>query len=339
VVGNKKETFLQECTVKVSDNGALNVFCRDVISGSIKVILGGSKKDVKTAVEAVTSSGGSVPFDLPSFSPLIDADLDECASPTDNDCDAQATCANTPDGHLCTCKEGFVGTGVTCTEAPLKAASTTNTPTNTPTTDSTDDTKSEAASTPDSTGTIVGVSVGVTIVVLIIVAVVVVIFVLRGNKKKNAVTPRVAAPDVIKSVAAPEKFKPSFMAEEPKSKPVEQAEPESEPETEPLIVPITTDVQPFEPVAPTSQSQYVSTRGDENFTLGQRVIAHGYQAGVIMYIGELQSMPSMRGVTYIGVKLDRPEGSGDGTVNGIRYFDCDPFCSVFVTPHAVKAEN
>jgi hypothetical protein len=77
VVGEEKESFLQECTVKVSDNGALNVFCRDVIAGSIKVILGGSKEDVKIAVEAVTSSGGSVPFDLPSFPPLSDAKLDE----------------------------------------------------------------------------------------------------------------------------------------------------------------------------------------------------------------------------------------------------------------------
>jgi len=57
-----------------------------------------------------------------------------------------------------------------------------------------------------------------------------------------------------------------------------------------------------------------------------------------MYIGELKNMPSMKGMTYMGIKLDRPEGSGDGTVNGVHYFDCDPFCSVFITPHAVKPE-
>ena len=48
-------------------------------------------------------------------------------------------------------------------------------------------------------------------------------------------------------------------------------------------------------------------------------------------------MPSMKGVTYIGIKLDKAEGSSDGTVNGVRYFDCDPFCSVFVTPDSVKS--
>jgi len=288
---------------------------------------------VKTAVEAVTSSGGSVPFDLPSFPPLSDADLDECASPTDNDCDAQATCKNTPEGHLCTCKEGFVGSGVICTEGA-------------------DNTKSEGATTTDSSGTIIGVAVGISIVVVIIVVVVVVLFILRGkNKQKRAVTPHTAIPDQFKSVAAPEKFKPSFMAEEPKSKPVEQAEPE--PETEPLIVPVVVAVPAPEPapepeptpapasapLRPQSLPQHVGTRPEETLTLGQRVVAHGYQAGVIMYIGELQNMPSMKGMIYVGIKLDRAEGSGDGSVNGVQYFDCDAFCSVFVTPHAVKPEK
>lgn len=87
--------------------------------------------------------------------------------------------------------------------------------------------------------------------------------------------------------------------------------------------------------APESRSEHVGKDGD-TLKLGQRVVAHGYQSGVVMYIGELESMPSMKGMTYIGIKLDKPEGSGDGKVNGVRYFECDPFCSVFVTPHAVK---
>jgi len=87
---------------------------------------------------------------------------------------------------------------------------------------------------------------------------------------------------------------------------------------------------------PKSRTEHVGEGNDASLKLGQRVNAHGYQSGVIMYIGELNSMPSMKGVTYIGIKLDKAEGSGDGSVNGVRYFECDPFCSVFVTPHAVQ---
>merc|ERR1712139_6009 len=93
---------------------------------------------------------------------------------------------------------------------------------------------------------------------------------------------------------------------------------------------------PTEEAPPKSRTEHVGEGNDASLTLGQRVSAHGYQSGVIMYIGELNSMPSMKGVTYIGIKLDKPEGSGDGTVNGVRYFECKPFCSVFVTPHAVQ---
>merc|ERR1712227_840315 len=93
---------------------------------------------------------------------------------------------------------------------------------------------------------------------------------------------------------------------------------------------------PTKEAHPKSRTEHVGEGNDASLKLGQRVIAHDYQTGVIMYIGELHSMPSMKGVTYIGIKLDKPEGSGDGTVNGVRYFECDPFCSVFVTPHAVQ---
>ena len=58
-----------------------------------------------------------------------------------------------------------------------------------------------------------------------------------------------------------------------------------------------------------------------------------------MYIGELEGMPTMLGIIYIGIKLDKPEGSGDGTVKGIRYFDCEPLHSAFLNTHAVVPDT
>jgi len=42
------------------------------------------------------------------------SDVDECQKGTDN-CHDSANCVNIGGGFTCTCKEGFIGTGVTCT--------------------------------------------------------------------------------------------------------------------------------------------------------------------------------------------------------------------------------
>jgi cysteine-rich repeat protein len=47
--------------------------------------------------------------------PTTCADIDECATHTDN-CDPNATCANTIGSFKCTCNNGYSGTGVACTD-------------------------------------------------------------------------------------------------------------------------------------------------------------------------------------------------------------------------------
>jgi tubulin-specific chaperone B len=54
--------------------------------------------------------------------------------------------------------------------------------------------------------------------------------------------------------------------------------------------------------------------------------------GTVMYNGELDGK---KGV-FIGVKFDEPLGVNDGSVNGKRYFDCEPKYGSFVVPSAVE---
>ena len=42
------------------------------------------------------------------------ADVDECASPERNSCDANAMCINTDGSYVCRCLKGFTGDGKSC---------------------------------------------------------------------------------------------------------------------------------------------------------------------------------------------------------------------------------
>ena len=62
--------------------------------------------------------------------------VDECALGT-NDCDVNATCADTEDGYTCACNVGFVGDGFTCVPETTTTTTTTQAPTSTTTTTTT----------------------------------------------------------------------------------------------------------------------------------------------------------------------------------------------------------
>lgn len=47
------------------------------------------------------------------------ADIDECTLELDN-CDARATCTNTPGGFTCACPDGWTGDGTSCAPAPCR---------------------------------------------------------------------------------------------------------------------------------------------------------------------------------------------------------------------------
>jgi len=298
---------------------------------------------------------------------LCTEDIDECKANTFT-CPDHSTCQNMNGTYTCACKDGYEGNAKKCTKIDFceskpclnngvcrdqvngfkcicaypfsgetcDTKDTTTTAVNVNVDKQDDDQQEESAASKEGKqqGTTYAVAGGVGIfVVIVIIGAVVGIILLR--RKKSTVAPQTPH---IQNTEVPDKIKPSFVKEDAieltQVTPITQADAEVVVTADAEVV---TEAKVIEaPEAPKSRTEHVGEGNDASLTLGQRVSAHGYQSGVIMYIGELNSMPSMKGVTYIGIKLDKPEGSGNGTVNGVRYFECDPFCSVFVTPHAVK---
>eukprot|EP00042_Codosiga_hollandica_P017558 m.48726 g.48726 ORF g.48726 m.48726 type:complete len:236 (+) comp47783_c0_seq2:100-807(+) len=54
--------------------------------------------------------------------------------------------------------------------------------------------------------------------------------------------------------------------------------------------------------------------------------------GVVMFVGQTQFQPGW----WIGVKYDEPVGKHDGSVGGVKYFQCENKYGAFVRPNCVK---
>lgn len=76
-----------------------------------------------------------------------------------------------------------------------------------------------------------------------------------------------------------------------------------------------------------SQSQQATTAADlkKFFSIGDRVLVSGAKPGAIAFIGETQFAKG----DWAGVILDEPTGKNDGSVAGIRYFECKALRGVF----------
>ncbi|KAM8865534.1 CAP-Gly domain-containing linker protein 1 isoform 4-T5 [Synchiropus picturatus] len=68
--------------------------------------------------------------------------------------------------------------------------------------------------------------------------------------------------------------------------------------------------------------------GGENFQLGERVWVNGNKPGFIQFLGETQFAPGQ----WAGIVLDEPIGKNDGSVAGVRYFQCEPLRGIFTRP-------
>ena len=67
------------------------------------------------------------------------------------------------------------------------------------------------------------------------------------------------------------------------------------------------------------------TENTDDFIIGDRVWVNGTKPGYIQYIGETKFASG----EWAGVVLDDPLGKNDGTIRGVRYFQCDPKRGVF----------
>ncbi|KAL6463431.1 hypothetical protein MHYP_G00278220 [Metynnis hypsauchen] len=78
-------------------------------------------------------------------------------------------------------------------------------------------------------------------------------------------------------------------------------------------------------------SSKASEVGDEvvgDFVVGERVWVNGVKPGCIAYLGETQFAPGQ----WAGVVLNEPVGKNDGSVGGVRYFECQPLQGIFTRP-------
>jgi len=95
------------------------------------------------------------------------------------------------------------------------------------------------------------------------------------------------------------------------------------------------DSQPATEVSEALSTVYSETDELPGFKVGQLVLIGQKMAGVVQFVGQTMFAPGV----WIGVKLDLAKGTNDGSMDGIRYFTCEPSHGLFAPPSKVALQQ
>ncbi|XP_040053278.2 restin isoform X3 [Gasterosteus aculeatus] len=86
--------------------------------------------------------------------------------------------------------------------------------------------------------------------------------------------------------------------------------------------------RPVPPENPPGQAASPTQDGSADFQPGERVWVNGSKPGQVRFVGATQFAPGQ----WAGVVLDEPIGKNDGSVAGVRYFQCEDGKGIFTRP-------
>ncbi|XP_015786930.1 CAP-Gly domain-containing linker protein 1-like [Tetranychus urticae] len=72
----------------------------------------------------------------------------------------------------------------------------------------------------------------------------------------------------------------------------------------------------------------------DDLTVGDCIYVNGTKSGIIKFLGSTSFAPGK----WAGVELADASGKNDGSVNGVKYFTCEPKHGLFVRPHRLTLE-
>ncbi|XP_033951457.1 CAP-Gly domain-containing linker protein 1 isoform X3 [Pseudochaenichthys georgianus] len=86
--------------------------------------------------------------------------------------------------------------------------------------------------------------------------------------------------------------------------------------------------KPVPPEKPPGSGTSPTQDGSVDFEVGERVWVNGDKSGYVQFIGGTQFAPGQ----WAGIVLDEPIGKNDGSVAGVRYFQCEDEKGIFTRP-------
>jgi hypothetical protein len=278
-------------------------------------------------------------------------DIDECALSMDT-CVVNSQCINTDGSYTCPCDEGFEGDGfVECEYNPFN------------------DLQVQAEQEEQTLYLTIGAVVGGVVVIVIII--IVVVLVKKKSSKRQLIMP-LGATENVDLEASPTKPKPRRERNRAKQLVPENTDEPHETNTSTVSTDIDDDntKSSLTEEGPATKSKLAALREEatgtinekeenvvtainekeenavtamdaDGFTMaiGSRVMCDGFKYGIVKYIGALDELPTDD--VYVGVLLDEPDGSCDGSVisGGKRYFTCEPLHGIFSRPNFVTLES